>query len=309
MSRREDKQVGSEGREGVGRGMGWGRGRGDWTPRSRGGHRQLNGQSKFDFSCGVRAGKMAEAGRAGKQEREIVRENCSEDSKLLSDEEFVDDRMERLGRYLSDNLNFEHDTEDEDDARFMLDGCDDMPPLEGGDDMLVPETGLTYPAKPAAVPATVKLEEHCLWGGDQCNKERVYNVQVEKKAGVVLLSEEDEDFDQFEDLCEQFDDGPGQFNDRVNQFGGGVMPSAISDCLLPQEVGCVAGCDSVKDEMWEGGGEDSGDDGWISDPGETENLFRLNSGMTTSLLICTLLSGHSRSPRGTSHPTTSLCHV
>ena len=293
MSTRENRQVGSGGREGIGRGVGWGRREGESTPRPSGGHRQLNAkqmQTKFGFSSGVRAGEMAEAGRAGKQERETVRENWGEDHEELSGGESLDDRMEKLGRYLSANLNFEPDVEDYDDGGFVLDGHDDIPSLEGADDTLVPEGGLSYPASSATVPATSKVEELCLLSGGQCNKESVYSAQVgrsKEKPAVVLLSEEDEDVEQFEDLCEQFEDGPGQFNDRVGQFGSGVVPSTTFDYSLPPLVGGVPGRDGGKGEEGEGGGEDSEDDGWISDPEENENLFQLNSGMSPSFLsVC-----------------------
>lgn len=280
MSRRENRQVGSGGREGAGRGVGWGRRGGESAPQPSGGYRQSNAKTMQGFSGGVRAGQMAEAGRAGKQERETVRENCGEDYEELSGGESLDDRMEKLGRYLSANLNFEPDMEEyDDDGGFMLDGCDDLPPLEGADGILVPEGGLSYPASSATVHAAVKVEEPCLLSGGQCNIESAQVRRSKEKPAVVLLSEEDEDVDQFEDLCEQFDDGPGQFNDEVGQFGNGVVSSATSDCILPREVGCG---DSGRGEEWEGGGEDSGDDGWISDPEENENLFRFKSGIATS---------------------------
>ena len=284
MNRRENRQGGSGGREGMGRGVSRGRRGGELAPRPSGEHRQSNAKMMQGFSSEVRAGQMAEAGRAGKQERETVRENWGEDNEELSGGESLDDRMEKLGRYLSANLNFEPDVEEyDDDGGFMLDGCDDMPPLEGADGTLVLEGGLSYPASSATVAVAVKVEEPCLLSGGQYSTESPQVGRSEEKPAVLLLSEEDEDVDQFEDLCEQFDDGPGHFDDGVGLFGNGVVSSATSDCILPHERGCG---DSGKGEEWEREGEDSGDDGWISDPEENENLFRFKSGMAATSFWC-----------------------
>ena len=226
-----------------GRGGGGGRG---LRQRDSGREKLRTPQGKvelFHFSGGMVGGSMIEAGRAGKQERERERQTKEGDErerKELSSTDSLDSRAERLGRYLSANLNFEpeSDNESDDEAEggrgLMLEISDndsasieEMPPLEGEKlSLFFP----TYPATAATVleptpQARGQEEERCGNEGNSVASEGKRKCSLEQ----VLHGEgEDGQFDDSSDYCVdgfvQFSDTVARFNDRDGQYGDTVAP-------------------------------------------------------------------------------------
>ena len=302
-----EKEKQARGGRGGGSRVGGGGGRGLRQRNSgRGKLGTLQGKVElFHFSGGMVGGSMIEAGRAGKQERERERQEGDErECKESSGTDSLDSRAERLGRYLSANLNFEPD-ESDDEAEggrgLMLEISDndsasieEIPPLEGEElSLFFP----TYPATAATVlepilQARGQEEERC---GNEGN-----SVASEGKCSLeqVLHGEgEDGQFDDSSDYCVdgfvQFCDTVARFDDRDGQYGDTVAPfddryGQYSDAVAPfddrdgqfdddkrkSEVNSAQDT-AVSQPSHKSG---SGDDGWASDSGETAALYQSSTG-------------------------------
>ena len=286
---------------------GQGKGKGESTKRAR---KHRKGKvNLYSFSGGVVTGSKIEAGLTGQPEREgnrvglpeweregnrsgrpAEREVNVESVDGTSSAESWDSRAERLGRYLSANLNLDSD-HDEDDDGFVCGGCetDDLSLLED-DFHPVPYPSATHTSatatlsfNPSATPPSSSAVVGS--GGLGVNTDEM---RTSEEHCFVVAGGDDFEFTEFEDADEQSRNGADQF-DKVNRLSGNAIAwfedgdvqfeygtSQFGDKL--QVTGDLDGVIPQGDVVGAGRDEESEDDGWHSDSGEFAARFQVSSG-------------------------------